>query len=163
MPPWRSLRRARESDAGTAPPFSVALLGDVVLGRRARLDGRVAPPEEVWGDTLALLRTADLRLANLECVLAGQGAAWRDGVKPFHFRASPDHVATLRGAGIDAVSLANNHAHDFGPDALLETMRLLDAAGIAHVGAGPAAASGSLSVKATTATRAPARSRTRGA
>jgi len=133
----RFFRRARATPSATPPPFSVVLLGDVVLGHRPAPGGGVESPEAVWGDVTDLLGTADLRLANLECVLAGQGAAWRDGVKPFHFRASPDHVATLCGAGIDAVSLANNHAHDFGPDALLETMRLLDAAGIAHVGAGP--------------------------
>jgi poly-gamma-glutamate synthesis protein (capsule biosynthesis protein) len=54
----------------------------------------------------------------------------------FHFRAPPVAVEVLAHLGVDCVTLANNHALDFGPDALVDTLHYLNAAGIACVGAG---------------------------
>jgi poly-gamma-glutamate synthesis protein (capsule biosynthesis protein) len=54
----------------------------------------------------------------------------------FYFRAAPEAVGALTAAGIDFVSLANNHAMDFGGSALLETIDHLDRSGIAHAGGG---------------------------
>jgi poly-gamma-glutamate synthesis protein (capsule biosynthesis protein) len=112
----------------------IALVGDVMLGRLVDERLRTAPPASVWGDTLPVLADADLRLANLECVLARGGSPWPG--KVFHFRSAPRNVACITAAGIEAVSLANNHTLDFGPDALGETLALLDGAGIRHAGAG---------------------------
>src|SRR3546814_1260990 len=42
----------------------------------------------------------------------------------------------MKAMGLDLVSVANNHSTDFGPDGLRQSMRLLDAAGIAHAGGG---------------------------
>ena len=52
------------------------------------------------------------------------------------FRTPPRDAAGLALAGIDVVSLANNHALDYGPEGLRDTIATLDAAGIAHCGAG---------------------------
>jgi poly-gamma-glutamate synthesis protein (capsule biosynthesis protein) len=54
----------------------------------------------------------------------------------FHFRAPPWTAEALAQLGVHCVTLANNHALDFGPDALLDTLAHLDAAGIRVVGAG---------------------------
>jgi poly-gamma-glutamate synthesis protein (capsule biosynthesis protein) len=54
----------------------------------------------------------------------------------FHFRAPPWTAEALARLGVDCVTLANNHSLDFGPDALLDTLAHLDAAGIRAVGAG---------------------------
>ena len=90
-----------------------------------------------WGDVMPLLREADLFLVNLECALTRSLERWRDGrFKMFYFRAGPEAVETLRLARVDFACLANNHAADFGMDGLLETVRVLDEAGIAHAGAG---------------------------
>ena len=90
-----------------------------------------------WGDMLSVLRCPDLLLINLECTLTAATRPARDGAdKDFHFRAAPDIVETLRLAGVDCVSLANNHCGDFGEEGLLETVSVLDRAGIAHAGAG---------------------------
>lgn len=109
-------------------------MGDVMLGRLVDERLRTAAPASVWGDTLPVLAGADLRIANLECVLARGGTPWPG--KVFHFRSAPQNVACLTAAGIDAVSLANNHTLDYGPEALLESVAALDAAGIRHAGAG---------------------------
>lgn len=109
-------------------------MGDVMLGRLVDERLRTAAPASVWGDTLPVLAGADLRIANLECVLARGGTPWPG--KVFHFRSAPQNIACLTAAGIDAVSLANNHTLDYGPEALLESVAALDAAGIRHAGAG---------------------------
>ncbi len=95
-----------------------------------------------WGDVLPLLQGADLFLINLECALTSCQVPWHDGeYKAFYFRADPAVVETLKAARVDLACVANNHSLDFGYQGLLETLRLLDQAGIGHAGAGPDLAS----------------------
>lgn len=112
----------------------IAFLGDVMLGRLVNQRLRTARPDYPWGDTGPVLRQADVRFANLECVLADGGSP-QPG-KVFHFRSDLKNVETLLRAGIDVVSLANNHVLDFGAGAFREMLPALDAAGILHAGAG---------------------------
>jgi poly-gamma-glutamate synthesis protein (capsule biosynthesis protein) len=112
----------------------IALLGDVMLGRLVNDRLKTVRPEYPWGDTLPVLERADLRIANLECVLASGGEP--EPGKVFHFRSDPKNVESLSCAGIDLVSLANNHVLDFGPEAFREMPALLEAAGILYAGAG---------------------------
>jgi poly-gamma-glutamate capsule biosynthesis protein CapA/YwtB (metallophosphatase superfamily) len=119
-------------------PVTIAVTGDVMLGRLVNRAIQVRGHEYVWGNILPLLKDADLTLVNLECALTSRTEPWHDDFyKPFHFRAEPDRVQTLQAAGIDFVSLANNHIADFGMPGLLETVEVLDRASIAHAGAGP--------------------------
>lgn len=92
-------------------------------------------PRYVWGDVLPLLSDADLTLVNLECVIAQSGRPFQPE-RVFYFRATPRALESLKLAGVDYVSMANNHALDYQAPALLETIRRLDGAGIAHAGAG---------------------------
>ena len=114
--------------------MQIALLGDVMLGRLVNKHLATAAPAYPWGDTLELLRQADARYANLECVLASGGEP--EPGKIFHFRSDLKNVASLLAAGIDVVSLANNHVLDFGKDAFQEMLPALDGHGILHAGAG---------------------------
>lgn len=83
-----------------------------------------------------LVAEADLFVLNLECCVSDRGEPFPDPAKPFFFRAPPAAADRLAELGVGAVTLANNHALDYGPDALLDTVTHLDAAGIATVGAG---------------------------
>jgi poly-gamma-glutamate synthesis protein (capsule biosynthesis protein) len=117
----------------------LALTGDVMLGRMVDecvIRNRSLRPEALWGDILPLMLNADYRFINLECVISGYGEAWQPTTKAFHFRASPRALDFLRAAKIDGVTLANNHVLDYGPDALLDCLNLLDRAGIKRTGAG---------------------------
>jgi poly-gamma-glutamate synthesis protein (capsule biosynthesis protein) len=119
--------------------MKVALTGDVMLGRlvdQRVIQNRSVRPEVLWGDVLPVMLAADCRLVNLECVISGQGAEWRPSNKTFHFRASPRAVEFLQAAKVDGVTLANNHVLDYGPDALLDCLSLLDRSGIKRTGAG---------------------------
>jgi poly-gamma-glutamate capsule biosynthesis protein CapA/YwtB (metallophosphatase superfamily) len=122
---------------GSLRPLRLALAGDVMLGRNVAEAIAARGFGSPWGDVMPLLREADLFLVNLECALTRSLERWRDGrFKVFYFRAGPEAVETLRLARVDFACLANNHAADFGMDGLLETVRVLDEAGIAHAGAG---------------------------
>jgi poly-gamma-glutamate synthesis protein (capsule biosynthesis protein) len=79
------------------------------------------------------LRDADVVVGNLECPV-GAGGAPIDG-KPFTFRADP-RVAGVLARRFTAVALANNHTGDYGEATFLETLALLDAAGIGRFGGG---------------------------
>jgi poly-gamma-glutamate capsule biosynthesis protein CapA/YwtB (metallophosphatase superfamily) len=117
--------------------LTLALLGDTMLGRGvADALRRSSPRELVDTEVAEAIGAADLVVANLECCISERGRRWPDPAKPFFFRAPPEATAFLGLLGVDVVTLANNHALDFGADALLDTVRHLEAAGIAHVGAG---------------------------
>ncbi|HXF56048.1 MAG TPA: CapA family protein [Actinomycetota bacterium] len=115
----------------------LALAGDTMLGRGVA--ERLAVVEPHWLFDPALVeacREADLFVLNLECCISERGSPWPRPGKPFFFRAPPVAVRALAHIGVDCVTLANNHALDFGEEALLDTLRLLEEAGIAAVGAG---------------------------
>ena len=83
---------------------------------------------------MPLLGSADLALVNVEMAISDRGVAVPG--KQFTFRAPPVAAEIIGDAGIDVATLANNHARDFGADALLDTVELLEAQGVATVGAG---------------------------
>jgi poly-gamma-glutamate capsule biosynthesis protein CapA/YwtB (metallophosphatase superfamily) len=115
----------------------LALAGDTMLGRGvARTLVERSPTSLVAPDVAELVREADLFLLNLECCISERGTPSALPGKPFHFRAPPAATELLGHLGVDCVTLANNHALDFGEEALLDTFVHLAAAGIAWVGAG---------------------------
>jgi poly-gamma-glutamate capsule biosynthesis protein CapA/YwtB (metallophosphatase superfamily) len=116
---------------------TVALAGDTMLGRGvARTLARTPPDALVAPEVHAVLDQADLVVLNLECCLSERGRPWDAPGKPFFFRAPPRAVELLVLLGVDCVTLANNHALDYGFDALADTLDHLTGAGIATVGAG---------------------------
>ncbi|MFL6294326.1 MAG: CapA family protein [Actinomycetes bacterium] len=117
---------------------TVALVGDTMLGRGVGQALARTPPEGlVAPEVRAVLGQADLVVLNLECCISERGRPWDAPGKPFWFRAPPRAVELLVLLGADCVTLANNHALDYGVDALADTLDLLAGAGIATVGAGP--------------------------
>jgi poly-gamma-glutamate synthesis protein (capsule biosynthesis protein) len=80
-----------------------------------------------------LLDAADIRVGNLECVVATKGTPEPD--KPYAFRAHPRTLKILK-RHFDALSLANNHSGDYGPVAFGEMLDLLDGQKISYFGGG---------------------------
>ncbi|MGN0330577.1 MAG: CapA family protein [Kineothrix sp.] len=85
-------------------------------------------------DLLAEMRAADILMLNNEFPYSDRGTPTEG--KQFTFRAKPDSVRLLDEMGVDIVSLANNHAFDYGETALLDTLDILKGAGIPYAGAG---------------------------
>ncbi|MCB1864259.1 MAG: CapA family protein [Chromatiales bacterium] len=90
----------------------------------------------IWGDALSILDefAPQLRFINLETSITTSDAFWPR--KPIHYRMHPDNARCLNTAGIDLVTLANNHVLDFDRSGLDETLDSLDSVGVRHVGAG---------------------------
>lgn len=128
----------REGLAGGAAPLTLGLAGDVMLGRGVARAIEVYGVDHPLGAVAPLLAQADLTFANLECAFTRRLIRREDGSdQAWYFRAEPRFVDVLRRAGVDAVSVANNHAGDYGNVGLLDTLQTLGSAGIAHAGAGP--------------------------
>src|SRR3712207_4713753 len=144
--------------------ITLALTGDVMLGRGVNETLPDVRPEEPWGDVLPLLDSADLRIINLECAITAHKQPWSRTPKVFHFRADPLAASrVLEAARIDACSLANNHTLDFEERGLLDTLAHLETAGCHYAGGGrdvgqaarPALLGGGLALLAFTDIEAP--------
>ena len=117
---------------------TLGLAGDTMLGRSVAEGLSSGSPEDlVSRGVLDVAREADLFVLNLECCISERGEPWPAPGKPFFFRAPPVAVEALVHLGVDCVTVANNHALDYGETALLDTLHLLRSANIACVGAGP--------------------------
>ena len=119
----------------TAKELTMVFSGDILLSsyvlnnyENSGIDGVVS--EEL----LREMQNADLTMVNEEFPFSARGTQAQD--KQFTFRVDPSYVKILQEMGIDVVTLANNHALDYGTEALTDTFQTLDGAGIAYVGAG---------------------------
>jgi hypothetical protein len=114
---------------GPAPPepTTLTVVGDVMLSRG------VTDPRSALRPLSPRLRSADITVGNLESTLSTEGPPQQGGDS---FGADPGVIGWLRLAGFDALSLANNHAGDFGDAALLTTVRLLRESALGPFGAG---------------------------
>lgn len=109
---------------------SLVFAGDIVLDDTA--GAMIARGEDPFSGLADVFAAADIRIGNLECVVATIGSA---GDKNFTFRAHPRTLPILK-RHFDAVALANNHSGDFGREAFAQMLDLLKAADLAQFGGG---------------------------
>ncbi len=114
--------------------ITIAAVGDIMLGGKAGPFLRQFGPDYPFRDVMPVLRTADVVAGNLESPISTRGTAVEN--KKFTLRADPLAARALKAAGIRVVSLANNHAMDFGPLALEDTLAALNENDILFTGAG---------------------------
>lgn len=88
----------------------------------------------IGASLLSEMRGADICMVNNEFPYSDRGQPIAE--KTFTFRSKPANVKLLSQMGVDVVSLANNHAYDYGQGALLDSLDTLDGEGIKRVGAG---------------------------
>ena len=116
------------------PTIRLAAVGDVNIDRTQKeiilSTGDLVYP---FANVKPVLDAADYAIANLETSLGDVG---EPAGKRYAFQSPPEAAQSLALGGIDLVSLANNHALDYGPEALLQGIELLDAQGVASVGGG---------------------------
>lgn len=126
-------------DAVDTELVTIAFAGDILFDDRYAVMARVAQNggDITYGLDSALInemRSADIMMVNNEFPYSDRGEPLED--KQFTFRASPSAASYLNELGVDIVSLANNHAYDYGEAALLDTLTTLENEGIVYVGAG---------------------------
>ncbi|WP_173299025.1 CapA family protein [Thermanaeromonas sp. C210] len=141
--PWAANRETpplpSEPPSSTPPPppaepLTLAAVGDVMLARKVdrlmQSQGLGYPLAELG----PLLRSADLTFGNLESPLSDTGKPIPG--KGIWFRARPEALQVLQQGGFDILNIANNHILDYDTPAFLQTMELLDKAGIRYFGGG---------------------------
>ena len=122
----------------THPGLTLAAVGDVMLG--TDFPENILPDDDGVGfmqSVTPILSAPDVAFGNLEGVLQDGGEPVKQCKNPkicFLFRSPTRYAAYLRAAGFDVMSLANNHARDFGEEGRSSSMAALDAVGIRHSG-----------------------------
>lgn len=124
------------------PEITLAFAGDVHFveadgGEPNRTGALLAEPATAYGPISEVFHEADVAMINLETAVTTGGSP---EPKAFLFRAPPAAFGATAAAGVDVVSLANNHALDYGRDGLADTLAHADDADVAVVGAGEDAA-----------------------
>jgi poly-gamma-glutamate synthesis protein (capsule biosynthesis protein) len=116
----------------TGEPVTLAFGGDVHF--EGEIAGHLeADPASVFGPISETLSAADLAVVNLETAITTGG---EPEPKKYTFRAPATALDAITAAGVDVVSLANNHGLDFGEDAFLNTLEAAEEADLPVVGAG---------------------------
>lgn len=120
-------------------PIVLAFAGDVNLDESSKPVARYDREQDgiagvFSSELIDEMNNADIMMLNNEFAYSSRGTKTPD--KSYTFRANPKRVEILKEMGVDIVSLANNHALDFGIDALMDTFTTLDDANIDYIGAG---------------------------
>lgn len=116
-------------------PLVLAAVGDINLGDRVGLAINAYGARYPWLSVAPILNRADLAVGNLECAVSTRGAPLAG--KRYTFRGRPSALAAAgRFAGLDVMTLANNHSLDYGREAFIDTIRHATRAGISIVGGG---------------------------
>ncbi len=144
VPPPSSIRVADRADDHSSPPpgprgtVSLAFAGDVhfQLNLAAMLD----LPRGALGPITQTLKAADLTMVNLESSITDRGTPEAKELEVaserYYYRTSPAALELLAAAGIDVVTMANNHGADYGPIGLKDTLAAIRTSPIPVIGIG---------------------------
>jgi poly-gamma-glutamate synthesis protein (capsule biosynthesis protein) len=110
--------------------LTLAFAGDVHFTERTAVRLGVDP---ALGPMSQVLSAADFAMVNLESAITTRGVPQP---KKYHFRTTPQALDALRGSGVDAVTMANNHAVDYGAQGLADSIDAKHASPIPVVGIG---------------------------
>lgn len=138
-PEYMAANNIYAKDANDAEAVTITFAGDILFDPNyavmatmqqngGEISGAIAP------DLIREMQSADIMMVNNEFPYSDRGTPTED--KQFTFRAKPSYVSYMNDLGVDIVSLANNHAYDYGEEAFLDTMTTLEQAGITYIGAG---------------------------
>ncbi|MFY0653011.1 MAG: CapA family protein [Cyclobacteriaceae bacterium] len=119
--------------------ISIIGVGDIMMGtnfpEKRYLPGNDG--KDLWQDVKDTLANADVTFGNLEGVILDEGGDQKECKNPsvcYLFRTPESYLGNLADSGFDVLSLANNHAGDFGNPGRKNTMQSLDSLGIAYAG-----------------------------
>lgn len=123
--------------SSTPQQATLLFVGDLSTARdvAATIDDEgKGDPRFMFERVRPLLESHDLVFANLECVVSDSDAG-EATQKVTRIRSLVKHASTLKEVGVDVVSVANNHAMDFGKLGFVSTLAELDRQGVVAVGA----------------------------
>lgn len=115
-----------QEQAPDSEPVTLAFVGDIHF--EGHLRKNLAQPARVFGPIAQAMGEADFTMGNLEAALTAGGRpdpkALEDPARRFHFRTDFRALTALEAAGVDGITVANNHGVDFGPAGLRDTLRM---------------------------------------
>lgn len=114
-------------------PVSIAITGDIMMARSVGVQIRASDGLYPFAGVADALKSHDLRIGNLECVVSTLGSPQP---KQYTFEAPLRSFERLQAAGFQIVSVANNHSGDFGKAAFSDMLAHLPTYGITSVGGG---------------------------
>ncbi len=125
--------------SGSDEPLTIAAVGDIMLGSTSINDTFLPPNDgaDILKEVTPILAKADIAFGNLEGPMLEGGKTEKcppGSTRCFAFRVPTRYGKLLKDAGFDVLSLANNHAGDFGDDGRESTRKVLDALGIKYAG-----------------------------
>jgi poly-gamma-glutamate capsule biosynthesis protein CapA/YwtB (metallophosphatase superfamily) len=140
-----TLRAEAENIAQPTPthkstdPITIAAVGDIMLSSAFPNESRMAPNDgaDLLKDITPVLSAADIAFGNMEGPIVDGGISEKcppSSTRCFAFRMPTRYAPRLKEAGFDVMSVANNHASDFGEAGRASTRRTLDGLGIKHAG-----------------------------
>lgn len=120
-------------------PLTITAVGDIMLGSTSINDTFLPPNDgaDILKEVTPILSRADITFGNLEGPMLEGGTTTKcppGSTRCFAFRVPTRYGKLLKDAGFDVLSLANNHAGDFGDYGRESTRKVLDALGIKHAG-----------------------------
>lgn len=124
-------------------PITIAAGGDIMLGSTFPNETRMPPNDgaDLLDPVAPIFQAADIAFGNLEGPIIDGGVSEKCGtpkpgqpVRCFAFKMPTRYGKYLKEAGFDVLSVANNHAGDFGEDGRASTRKVLDELGIKHAG-----------------------------
>ena len=126
-------------EAASPDETTIVFAGDILLDDHyavmAKLQQRGGNIENAFSEEmLEVMRGADIFMVNNEFPYTDRGVATEN--KKFTFRAKPEYASYLLDMGVDIVSMANNHAYDYGEISLTDSIDTLNGIGMPFVGAG---------------------------
>ncbi|MEP6925772.1 MAG: CapA family protein [Pyrinomonadaceae bacterium] len=143
----QTVQNTKKPQTRSAPannePIMIAAVGDIMLGSTFPNETRMPPNdgEDSLKAVAPLLSAADIAFGNLEGPMLEGGESEKCGepkpgqpIRCFAFRVPVRYGKYLKAAGFDVLSLANNHAGDFGDAGRSSTRKILDELGIKHAG-----------------------------
>ena len=116
--------------------LTISMVGDIMMG--TTFPSMMLPEndgKQLFKDAAHILKRADLALGNLEGTLCDGGQSTKGtGPNSYSFRTPTSYAPRLKEVGFDFLSMANNHANDFGLEGIVSTEKQLDALGIGRAG-----------------------------
>lgn len=125
--------------SGENREITVMAVGDIMMGTDFPERYKILPEDDgkdLFGNVSDIFSQGDIVFGNLEQVLSDDGQCAKDITRPnmWAFRSPTSYAENLKKANFTVMSIANNHAWDFGREGTVDTRRALDAVGIKHSG-----------------------------
>ena len=117
----------------SADTLTVAMTGDIMMG--TTYPSVMLPAHDganLFDDVKSILQRADLAVGNLEGAICDGGKTTKGGPNTYAFRTPTTYGCWLKDAGYDFLSMANNHANDFGEEGIRSTEHVLQQQAVGH-------------------------------